>query len=163
MKWILYLTAAVAAVSVGVNVTRASGPVGVYALIDKIAFEPNADHPDRVRISGVFMLSSMPDGCGAPSNPCSTSYSSAERGYLYCSLPGQYREQALREWSDLKSVAGTRQVVGFGAAWRGNDLKLHKTGEKAEAPQAWPSNNSGVVKVNADQPQAKALLDYQDR
>jgi hypothetical protein len=163
MKCILCLAAAIAAVSLGVKITHASGPVGVYALIDKIALEPNADHPDRIRISGVFILSSVPDGCGPPSNPCATSYSSAQRGYLYCSLPGQDNGQALREWADLKSVAGTHQVVGFGSGWFRNDLKVHKTGEQAESPQDWPINNNGVVKVNAEQPQAKALLNYQDR
>jgi hypothetical protein len=163
MKWILCLAAAAAAVFVGVNVTHASGPVAVYALIDKITFEPNTDHPERVQVSGVFILSSVPDGCGPPSNPCATSYSGAQRGYLYCSLPREYSDQALREWADLKSVAGTRQVVGFGSGWFRNDLKVHKTGEKAASPQEWPINNTGVVKVNADRAEARALLDYKDR
>jgi hypothetical protein len=163
MKWMLCLAAAVATVSLGVQVTHASGPVGVYALIDKVALEPNVDHPDRVRISGVFILSSVPDGCGPPSNPCATSYSNPQRGYLYCSLPAQDSGQALHEWSDLKSVVGTQQVVGFGSGWFRNDLKVHKAGEKPESPQPWPLNNNGVVKVNPEQPQAKALLNFQDR
>jgi hypothetical protein len=163
MKWMLCLTAAIAAVSLGVKVTQASGPVAVYALVDKVTFEPNADHPDRIQISGTFILSSVPDGCGSASNPCSTTYSSPQSGYLYCSLPDQRSDQALHEWADVKSVAGTRQVVGFGGGWFRNDLKVRKTGEKPDSPQPWPVNNNGVMRVSAEHPQAKALLDFNNR
>jgi hypothetical protein len=158
MKW-----AAIAAVCWGVGAIHASGPIAVYALVDKVTVEPNADHPRRIQLSGVFILSSVPDGCGSPSLPCSTTYSAAQKGYLYFSLPGQYADQALREWVDMKSVAGTRQVVGFGSGWFRNDARVRKDGEKAEGPQEWPINNTGVVKVNADRPEAKALLEYRDK
>ena len=138
---------------------RASGPIGVYTLVDKVTFEPNAEHPQRIRISGVFILSSVPDGCGSPSNPCSTSYGSPQRGYLYYSLPDRGAEEALREWADLKSLAGTREVAGFGSGWYRNDAKVKREAEKPDAPLPWPMNN-GVVKVNSSLPQAKALLEY---
>ena len=109
------------------------------------------------------MLSSVPDGCGSPSNPCATSYSGPQQGSLYFALPSQQADQARREWADINSVANTRQVVGFGSGWFRNDAKVYKDGERAEAPQAWPINNTGVVKVNSDRPEAKALLEYKGK
>ena len=38
------------------GIVNASGPIAVYALVDKVALEPNADQPERVRISGVFIV-----------------------------------------------------------------------------------------------------------
>src|SRR5215469_17803379 len=87
-----------------VEVVSASGPTAVYALIDKVALEPNADRPQRIVIYGVF---STAENAG-------NTYSEPYRGYLCFTLP-QNSELALREWSDLKSVAGTRQVVAFGS------------------------------------------------
>ena len=158
MKWIVCLTAAVAVVSMGVKVTRASGPPAVYALIDKVMTEPDADHPQRIRMDGVFMISSQPAGCGT----CALGYSKPQRGYLYFSLPGQQSELALREWNDLKSVAGTRQVVTFGTSWYGNEVRLRKAEEKAESPDPFVMGN-GVLKMSSDQNQARELLDYKDR
>ena len=128
----------------------ASGPIAVYALVDKVVFEPNADKPERIRVSGVFIPAVQ-----RPNN--STDYSAPERGFLYFSLPSAETELALREWSDLKSVAGTRQVVGFGAAWAGT-VTVRKPGGGEKAPDIFIMGN-GLVKINADQPRAKALLD----
>lgn len=162
MKLGCSVAAIAAAFLLWVGAAHASGPIAVYALVDKVSMEPNADHPERIRISGVFVLSSVPEGCGSPSNPCSTSYSGAQKGTLYFSLPAQNADQALREWADVQSVAGTRQVVGFGSGWFRNDARVIKDGEKA-APVVWPINNTGVVKVNGDRPEAKALLDFKDK
>ena len=79
----------------------------VYALIDKVTLEPNADRPQRIVIYGVL---STAENAG-------NAYSEPQRGYLCFTLPAQNSELALREWSDLKSVAGTRQVVAFGSGW----------------------------------------------
>jgi len=160
MKWGCCLAAAVAAFCMGAGVCHASGPIGVYALVDKVTFEPSADHPERIRMSGVFVISSVPDGCGSPSNPCSTSYSSPQKGYLYFSLPKQNADQALREWQDVKSLAGKGDVFGFGSGWFRNDAKVRKEGDPQEPPQVWPINNTGVVVVPATQTQAKVLLQF---
>ena len=130
MRW-----AAIAAFCLGGGLAHASGPIAVYALVDKVTMEPNPDRPERIQISGVFILSTVPDGCGSPSLPCSTTYSSAQKGYLYFSLPAQGADQALREWADMRSVAGTRQVVGFGSGWFRSDARVHKDGDQAESPQ----------------------------
>jgi hypothetical protein len=135
----------------GLGVVHASGPIAVYALVDKVAFEPNADKPERIRISGVFMTA----------GERSDVYSAPQRGYLYFALPGQNDELARREWADLKSVAGTRQVVGLGSSWAAK-VRVRKPDEEAKAPDDHPLGN-GLVKINPDQPRAKALLDYKDR
>jgi len=86
----------------GIQGLRASGPLGVYAIVDKVVFEPNESSPQRVQIWGVFMHTTETTNM----NPA---LSSAERGYVYYSLPGP-REQAdtaRKEWNDLKTVAGT--------------------------------------------------------
>jgi hypothetical protein len=136
------------------GVIHASGPISVYALVDKVAFEPNADKPERIRISGVFIAAEL-----RPDND--TVYGVPQRGYLYFTLPKQNEDLARREWSDLKSVAGTRQVVGLGSSWHAT-ARVRKSDEEAKSPDDYPMGN-GLVKINADQPNAKALLDYKDR
>ncbi len=133
----------------GAGVAHASGPIGVYALVDKVTIEPSADKPERIKISGVFITAQE-------TGDNSTVYGSAQRGYLYFDLSGVNSELARREWADLQSVAGTRQVVGFGSSW---GAKAHVKKSEGEVAEQYPSGN-GMVKVNADQARAKALLDY---
>src|SRR6266699_332525 len=73
----------------------ASGPVGIYAIIEKVIFEPNDQAPERIQIWGAF---AVVDGGltqpGATSKPL--------RGYLYFKLPnGSARSVAKMEWADL--------------------------------------------------------------
>ncbi len=154
MKLIVYPAAAVLAITLGLGVAGASGPIGVYALVDKVVFEPGSDQPERIRISGVFIVAEE-------RSDNSTVYSPPRRGYLYFELPKGNEELARREWTDVKSVAGTRQVVGFGSSW-GAKVRVRKPSEEAKLPGDYPMGN-GVVKINSDQPRAKALLDYKDR
>ncbi len=141
----------VLAIAACLGVASASGPIAVYALVDKVSFEPNADKPERVRISGVFITAEAR----------SDVYSAPQRGSLYFALPKQNRDLALREWADLKSVAGTRQVVGLGSSWA-SKVRVIKPDEEAHSPDDYPLGN-GLIKINPDQPRAKALLEYKDR
>jgi hypothetical protein len=135
------------------GVAHASGPISVYALVDKVTFEPGADHPERIRISGVFITSQSQTG-GA--------YSAPRRGYLYFSLPrGNWEDLARREWADLKAVAGTRQVIGVGSSWF-STVRVRQPKEEAKNADEYPLGN-GLIRVNPEQPRAKALLDYKDR
>jgi hypothetical protein len=144
------LVALVLAIVVCLKVANASGPIAVYALIDKVTFQPNADQPQRILISGVFItVENARNG-----------YSDPQRGYLCFSLPAQNPELALREWSDLKSVAGTRQVVTFGSGWKAK-VRIRKSAEALNDPDEY-TLNFGVKKMNADAPSAKALLDYRN-
>jgi hypothetical protein len=132
----------------------ASGPISVYALVEKVAFEPSADKPDHIRITGVF--STAEEGQSGV-------YSAPQRGYLYLALPPGNEQLARREWEDLKSIAGSRQVVGLGSVWTGKArVRVRKSGEEAKSPDDYPLGN-GLVKVNPDQPNAKALLEYKNR
>jgi hypothetical protein len=153
MKAIAFLAIGVLAMTLGLGVVNASGPIAVYALVDKVAFEPSADKPERILISGVF----------SAAKERSDVYSEPQRGYLYFSLPAENTGLARREWVDLKSVAGSRQVIGFGSNWMAQvHVRVRKSVEEAKAPDDYPMGN-GVVKINADQPRAKALLDYKER
>jgi len=38
----------------------ASDPVGVYAIVDKVVFEPNETNPERIQVWGAFALSGEP-------------------------------------------------------------------------------------------------------
>jgi hypothetical protein len=141
------------ALTVGLGVVHASGPIAVYALVDKVAFEHNADQPERIRITGVFSTAQQR----------SDVYSEPQRGYLYLALPATNTDIARREWNDLKSVAGSRQVIGLGSNWMSQvHVRVRKADEDPKSPDEYPMGN-GVVKINADHPKAKALLEYKDR
>jgi hypothetical protein len=45
MKSIVSFATALLAIALCLGVGNASGPIGVYALVDKVTFEPNADKP----------------------------------------------------------------------------------------------------------------------
>ena len=147
----LCLATAAIAISVFQGVALASGPIAVYALVEKVTFEPSAGDAQRIRISGVFITAQERTDV----------YSAPQRGYLYFVMPKSNTDMARREWTDLKSLEGTRQVVGFGSSWSAK-MRVRKADEEAKAPDDFAMGN-GLVRVNADQPRAKALLDYKDR
>lgn len=147
-----FATAVLSVMCVGTG--YASGPIGVYASVEKVAFEPSADKPDRIRITGAFITAE---------EGSSGVYSAPQRGYLYLALPRGNEQLARREWEDLKSIAGSREVVGLGSVWSGRArVRIRKSDEEAKSPDEYPLGN-GLVKVNPDQPRAKALLEYKDR
>src|SRR5213592_3690260 len=152
----------------------ASGPVGIYAIIEKVIFEPSEQAPERIQIWGAF---AVVDGGltqpGATSKPL--------RGYLYFKLPdGSAQEQAAAktEWTDLKTVAGTGQAIGFGnwgyvgrvqdfgsrpnsssgipyflelypGGGRQTDVRVRRDYDASASPAVY-STNAGIVKL-ADQ------------
>ena len=98
--------------------------VGVYARIDKVVLEPNTGKPERIQIWGAFALASKQDR---------NAYQPAERGYLYFSVAPGKEDVCRKEWADLKAVAGTDQVIGFG----GRDAPSPRV-RKADAKPADP-------------------------
>ena len=92
-----------------VPAVQASGPIGIYGIVERVVFEPSEQSPQRIRVFGAFALVD-----GGVNNPVGTSI--PRRGFLYFSLPEDRNlQQAVRaEWADLKAVAGTGQAVGFG-------------------------------------------------
>jgi hypothetical protein len=104
----------------------ASDFTGVYAIVEKVEL-PEADQR-LVQIWGVFALSEGPRG---------SAYKPAERGYLYYRCPDGKIAVCGNEWSDLKSVAGTGQVLGFGARFLDNG-RVRKADAPAEDPDVYP-------------------------
>jgi len=86
----------------------ASGPVGIYGIVEKVVFEPNEQTPERIQIWGAFAFH----------DDSAQASTIAKRGYLYFAFPesatDSMKQTIRREWADLKSVAGTGQAVAFG-------------------------------------------------
>jgi hypothetical protein len=97
---------AVAALLLACAGARASGPVAIYAIIDKVVLEPKEGAPERIKIWGAFML---PKGQGYQ-------YLPPARGYMYFTLAKGNEAACRKEWADLKKLAGTGSMVGFGEA-----------------------------------------------
>jgi hypothetical protein len=96
-----FITFACLLLLVSVNSTG-SELVGIYALVDRVVLEPNDQSPEKIQIWGTISTSRDP--------------ANAKRGYLYFRAPFQsdLRDLTLKEWKDLKAVAGTGQAVAFG-------------------------------------------------
>ena len=157
---------------------QASGPLGIYAVIERVVFEPDRERPDRIQIWGAFVYA---DGTTAADL---SGVSKPVRGYLYFSLPTLPNrrladETAIvrREWADLGAVAGTGEAVGFGrwgyiGAFEGLDpagrgraipyvlergpgggqasgLRVRSASERPAAPTPYETN-AGIVKLAAD-------------
>lgn len=93
----------------------ASGRTGVFAVVEKVVFEPNEANAERIQLWGAFSF--VGTEMFRPGSTGTEVRSEPLRGYMYFSLPSGNAEQikAVRtEWADLKAIAGTGQVVSFG-------------------------------------------------
>jgi hypothetical protein len=132
----------------------ASGYVTIYSRVDKVVFEPDSEHPERIQVFGAFSMARA-----------AAQFLPVQRGYLYFKLPQAGRDQVLKEWQDLKAVAGTRTVVGFRMGFNSTFPKppvVHNASEKPANPEVYETGQ-GVTKVNANTDYApiKSLLDEQ--
>jgi hypothetical protein len=138
----------------GLSATRAlaSDPVGIYAIIDKVVFEPSETSPERIQIRGAFAIA---EGGGYQ-------YKNAERGYLYYKLNPEKPGACKNEWSDLKSVAGTGKIVSFAGRY-GEKGTLRKKDAKPENPDVYPIA-FGVTKIRdeKDYEPFKQLAKFRD-
>jgi hypothetical protein len=105
---------------------EASDRVGIYGVIDKVVFEPNAEAPERVQVWGTFAVATRNDR---------DLYNAAERGYLYFRLASDQR-LARAEWNDLKSLAGTKKIAAFSARF-GQSVRLRPASETPKSPDAY--------------------------
>lgn len=151
----IHLTAKVLVVlAASCALAQASDRTAVYARVDKVVLEPNADSAEAIQVWGVFSLAKPDDR---------NDYLPAARGYLYFKLPGDgNNDVARKEWADLKSVAGTREIVAFGSRHELR-VRLRKGADRRESPDTY-TVNYGVVRVrgNTDHAPIRALLDYKD-
>jgi hypothetical protein len=107
--------------------------IGVYAVIDKVVVEPGTGAPERIQIWGDFALAKTTDR---------NTYESPQRGYLYLKIVPGKEEVCRKEWADLKALAGTGQVIGFGArnAFMSNPSsrpRIRKADEKVADPEPY--------------------------
>lgn len=120
--------------------TFASGPIAVYALVDKVIFEPNDTAPERIQIWGAFSVAT---------GPYSRNYSAAQTGYLYYKLDkNQNVARATRTtWADLKKIAGTGDAVGFGGGYgaRESSGRVRLASEKPKNPDEFPIGNPVIA------------------
>jgi hypothetical protein len=131
----------------GATSAKASDPIGLFARVDKVTFEPSEEKPERVVIEGSFALADTKK---------SNRYLEPQQGVLFFKLPSEKPQVAINEWRDLKSVAGTSQLVGFGS--RHKSLPTVRK-EKSTQPEEYPIG-FGVVKVTghrAEYPAIRAL------
>ena len=149
MKQLVRLSALlVAVVCCSAIPAHASDFFGVFAIVDKVTFEPaTGDRPDRIVITGLFAISKQQPG---------DQYDAPQRGYMYFKL-GDKADQARREWNDLKSLAGKKEVVAFGAKYEPKG-RVRKADEKAENPDVYqPSQGLLRVRTDSDFIAVKAL------
>lgn len=143
-----------AALTVGMSLGFPAAPsmattrVGVFAIVDEVSFEPSEHSPERVWISGVFVV---------PTPVSSGEHEPPSRGHLYFGLNPESPEATRRDWEALEEAAGTGRVVGFGAYWvpridprlgtvnSSLEVQVHATrGDAAPEPYPMPGDR-GVV------------------
>jgi hypothetical protein len=132
------------------TLAHASDPMAVYARVDKVVLEPNADSPQAIQIWGVFALAKPDDR---------NDYLAPARGYLYFTLKNNSRA-TLAEWADLKSVAGSGQVVAFGSRY---ELKprVRQANEKPGTPDPYVlSIGLAKAREGSENPPVRALLAF---
>lgn len=126
----------------------ASDRLGIYAIVERVVFEPSESAPQRIQIWGAFVV---------PVPMSSGQYKPAERGYLYFKVAPGKEEITRKEWADLKAVAGTGQGIGFAQYWVANpndpsgnphhalDIRVHKAGDSV-VPDYYPLG-IGIMKM----------------
>ncbi len=182
--------AIVAVAAVAAPALQASGPLGIYGVVQRVVFEPDARAPERVQVWGAFAyVDGQPAGTAA--SPGSRGHSPVTRGYLYFRLPvfDGSMDTVRREWADLAAAAGTGDAVGFGAwgyigrferlrpdARPGDapsilerrpmggaqtDLRVRPASEPPANPAAYQTN-AGVVRLRADGSHAAIVKQLMD-
>jgi hypothetical protein len=121
---------------------KASDPIGVYAMVERVVFEPGESAPKSAQIWGAFTPSVEPP---RPTYKPEQAYGDVQRGYVYVTCPAGKASMCAAEWTDLKSVAGTSEVVGFGTRW-GSKIRVRPASEAPASPDIYTSN-VGVVKI----------------
>ena len=138
--------------------------VGIYGIVERIAFEPNEESSQRIKIYGAFTV---------PLPMSSFQRRPVQRGYLYFAMVPGMEAATKKEWADLLVVAGTGLGIGFGQYWVKSadptsnthsalDVKVHGENE-AGLPEPYPpSLSSGIVKMDKYENEPEILAQLQE-
>jgi hypothetical protein len=142
------VVAAVAVAIVGATVyLPASDRVGVYAIVDKVVFEPDAANPERIQIWGAFAVATHTDR---------DSYEPLQRGYLYFGM-GTATQLTRAEWNDLSRMAGSKKIVAFGRRV-GQSARVRHERETPVAPDPYVMGvGVQIIRPDRDYPPIKGL------
>jgi hypothetical protein len=150
MKSVLGIGTVLAFVLLGGTAT-ASYPVGIFARVHDVKFEPDATSPTAVKIQGDFVLVKQ----GRLTEP--------KRGLVYFAIVLGKEDLCRAEWADLKKLASTdpaatTNYVGFASsrfldeadtpAERANLPVVHEKDKPDLKPVPYPLN-AGLVKMRA--------------
>jgi hypothetical protein len=149
---------AASAVAVAVATVYASDPVGVYCVVSKVVMTPDEQHPTAAQVWGACALPTP--GVNENGQYVMGWYTEPKAGYLYYSLTPGKEDLAAREWRDLKSAAGSGDVVAFGARYQRNG-RLRLAAEKIESPDPYPIQ-MGVVRMKASSQRDEPGYSYTD-
>jgi hypothetical protein len=143
----------------------ADGPVGVYAMVQKVVMEPNEQMPSRIQIWGVFV---WVDGGVKTPGPINL----PQRGYLYFKLPENPAQAAAAkmQWGEIKTLAGTSQVIAFGnwnyagpfedlyipAPGNSEEVRVRKQNETPAKAITYPAG-MGLMKIANDKSHADLI------
>src|SRR5262245_24049298 len=84
---------------------QASSPMGVYARVDTVAYEPTKAEAVRAVVHGVFALHSGAAGFN---------YTAPQAGYMYFQCPAGNEAECRLQWQDLENAIGQNYCAGFG-------------------------------------------------
>jgi len=147
---------AIAAALCTVSIVKASDPVGVYAIVERVVFEPSESAPKTVQVFGAFTAAVQPE---TRTYKPEEAYGPIGHGYLFYTCTPAQAATCAAEWSDLKSVAGKNEVVGFGTRWGKAKPRLRLVSDAPSSPDMYETN-IGVVKLGkyGDYPTLVAAL-----
>ena len=140
---------AVLATATAAAARPAPDPIGIYALIEQVTFEPAAGAPpSRVQVSGAFALAEhMHDFYAAP-----------KRGYMYFSCAPAQRARCDADWADFRWHAGSGKAIGFGD--RAKPLgHVRPDSEPPAAPDVYPAGEPVIKMAAKDYPAYTELAD----
>ncbi|MET0428789.1 MAG: hypothetical protein ABW026_09860 [Microvirga sp.] len=130
----------------------ASAPAGVWALIDKVSFEPEKGTPARIRIDGLFIVANQ-----TPDFPAYPGYSKPKYGYMYYYCAEKQIDTCLMEWKELNAVAGAKDNC---RGWGDNSLPSNGTVRTDAYPLTKPDLYPIAMGVLLGVSPCKALRDW---
>ncbi|UVO28146.1 hypothetical protein [Bradyrhizobium arachidis] len=141
----------------------ASGPSGLYILVEEVELGPTADAPEWIKIGGVFHSeidvereNRFDDGSWGP-----------KRGWAHFTLPDRKKDLARAEWRELATLAAKpekeKKVVAFGSTMA---QRLDRnaaglvSGEKESAQSVPYYVDHGMYLIRDDAPPAVAVRKF---